>query len=78
MSQKYVERVIGLLATDEALRRLFTDDPKAALHELTERGVELTACELAALAAIDSRELVRFADAIDPRLQRTSVSGDGS
>src|SRR5206468_12563841 len=37
MSQLYVERIIGVLATDEALRRRFIANPKATLLELAER-----------------------------------------
>ena len=73
MSQRNVERVIGLLATDEQLRRRFTEDPHAALSALLERGLELTACELRGLAAINPRDLMRFAEKIDPCLQRTEV-----
>ncbi len=73
MSQRNVERAIGLLATDEAFRRRFTDDPQAALHALLAQGIELTACEFHALAALDARDLARFAGAIDPRIQRTEI-----
>ena len=75
MSQANVERVIGLLATDEGLRRRFTNNPHAALREMAERGLELTTCERWSLAHMDPRELVRFADAIGPRLQRTDLRG---
>ena len=34
MSQTNVERVIGILATDEAIRRRFTQDPRATLREM--------------------------------------------
>lgn len=77
MSQSNVERVIGLLATDEAFRRRFVEDPWAALQSLVERGVELTGCELHALVRIDPRHLGRFADALDPRLQKTDLQGGG-
>ncbi len=76
MSQSNVERVIGLLATDEALRRRFTESPQAALRGLIERGVELTPCEFYALVSIDPRRLARFADALDPRLQKTDLEGE--
>lgn len=75
MSQTNVERVIGLLATDEALRRGFVEDPWGALRILVERGVELTSCEVHALACIDPRRLARFADTLDPRLQKTDLQG---
>lgn len=73
MSQSNVERVIGLLATDEALRRRFTMDPRAALIEMVGRGMELNPCELASLTELDPKELARFARAIDDRLQRSDL-----
>ena len=75
MSQVNVERVIGLLATDEGLRRRFIKNPHAALLELAERGLELNACERWALSHMDPRELARFADAIGPRLQKADLHG---
>jgi hypothetical protein len=75
MSQRCVERVIGLLATDEGLRERFTRNPRAALTEMVAGGMELTPSELGSLAHLDPRELRRFADAIGPRLQRAEVSG---
>ncbi|MDM7916330.1 MAG: Os1348 family NHLP clan protein [Candidatus Eisenbacteria bacterium] len=75
MSHSTVERVIGWLATDEAFRRRFSKDPGAALQELVERGFQLTPCELHALQSIDSRRLARFAEALDPRLQKTDLQG---
>jgi hypothetical protein len=78
MSQVYVERVIGLLATDEVLRRQFERNPRAALLEIVRRGMDLTAIELWSLASLDPCELARFAQAIDARLQRTDLRGEGS
>lgn len=73
MSHHYVERIIGVLATDEALRRRFTANPKATLLELAERGMELTPFEVRALVSLDPDELTRFAQAIDARLQKTDL-----
>lgn len=75
MSQVNVEKVIGLLATDEAIRRRFSDNPKAVLAELAERGVELNPCERWSLARLDPKELARFAEAIGPRLQKADLKG---
>ena len=75
MSQLWVERIIGLLATDEGLRRRFLKNRRAALQEMSARGLELNDCELAALDALDARELMRFAEAIDPRLQKVDLRG---
>lgn len=77
MSQAYVERVIGLLATDEALRRRFEADPRATLQQLKESGIELTSCEHWALASLDPEQLTRFAAAIDTRLQKADLQ-DGA
>jgi len=77
MSQLSVERIIGLLATDEGLRLRFRKNPRAALQEMLERGLELNQCELASLAALDTREIARFARAIDPRLQKVDLNGGG-
>ena len=73
MSQPNVERAIGLLATDEALRRRFEADPRTTLQQLMERGVELTWCEHQALASLDPDQLTRFAAAIDARLQKADL-----
>ena len=70
VSQNHVERVIGLLATDEAVRRRFSSDPRRFLAEMMEKGMEFNECERWTLARLDPRELARFADAIGPRLQR--------
>lgn len=73
MSQVNVERVLGLLVTDEAFRRRFENDPQSAIRELIEGGVQLNSCEQRALAATDLAQLSRFAAAIDPRLQKTDL-----
>jgi hypothetical protein len=75
MSQRNVETVIGRLATDEALRSRFAADPEALLRELLATGVELNGCEVRALATIEPRAVERFAEAIDPRLQKTYSCG---
>ena len=76
MSQRNVERVIGRLITDEGFRRRFSADPRAALEDLTSCGLELTGIELVALASIDPSLPERFADAIDPRIQRADIRTD--
>ena len=70
MAQMYVERIIGLLATDEGLRRRFMENPRAAIQTLIERGMELNPCEQWSLANLDPKELARFAKVIDARLQK--------
>jgi len=73
MSQPNVERIIGLLATDEAFRREFAADPCATLQTLTDRGMRLTPCEFHALLAMNVAELARFAESIDPRIHRCDL-----
>ena len=75
MSQRSVERVIGRLVTDEAFRRRFVDQPQVVLQESVVCGLDLTPCEMQALAAIDIPSVERFAEAIDPRLQKTDIHG---
>ena len=75
MSQVNVERLIGLLATDEAVRDRFMKDPRALLQEMTQRGMELNECERWSLLRLDPEELARFARAIGPRLQKTDLGG---
>jgi putative modified peptide len=76
MSQRGVERVIGKLVTDEGFRRCFAEDPGAALRQATEDGVELNEGELRALAGISARVASRFAEALDPRLQKTDLANE--
>jgi hypothetical protein len=75
MSQVNVERMIGMLATDEGIRRRFVKDPRAVLSEMSERGIELNDCERWSLLQLDPRELSRFAHAIGPRLQKVDLEG---
>lgn len=73
MSQAHVERAIGLLVTDESLRRSFTEDPRATIDRLAGRGIELTRWEQWALASLDPGRLEAFAECIDPRLQKADL-----
>lgn len=70
MSHRGVEIALGRLATDETLRRRFGQGPAAALRELVAMGLELTPVELAALESLDPSAVRRFAEALDPRLQK--------
>lgn len=73
MSQTNVERIIGILATDEALRRRFLSDPRGFMFQMNESGMTLNPCELDALAMLDAQALARFARAIDLRLQKSDL-----
>ena len=73
MSQASVERIVGRLVTDEDFRRDFRGDPERVVRGLCDRGIELTRAEVAALVTLDPRTLDRFADDLDPRLQKASL-----
>ena len=77
MSQRNVEQVIGRLVTDEAFRREFEESPGAALAAMIVSGLELSPVELLALASLDRSVVARFAETIDPRIQKIAVNGDG-
>ncbi len=80
MSQKIVEHIIGRLATDEEIRLRFRTAPVAAIEGVAGDPAALTAVEREALSSIDPDLLDRFADTLDPRLQRVRIpaaSGDG-
>ncbi len=70
MSHRGVEVVLGRLATDEAWRERFRRAPAAALRELIGSGLELSPVELAALESLEPSAVRRFAQALDPRLQK--------
>jgi hypothetical protein len=73
MSQQNVERVIGRMVTDHGFRRRFEEKPLEALFEIVASGVELTTVELQALANMDPAVVARFADALDPRIQKIEL-----
>jgi hypothetical protein len=73
MSQQNVERLIGRMVTDHALRRRFEEKPLEALFEIVASGVELTTVELQALASMDPAVVARFAEALDPRIQKVEL-----
>ena len=73
MSQKNVEQVIGRLVTDEGFRRLFVADPASLVERLAGEGLHLNACERRGLAALDPAEVVRFAEAVHPCIQKVEL-----
>jgi hypothetical protein len=76
MTQKAVERIIGKLATDEEVRHRFRRAPRETLDLAVGESDLLTTVERDALAAIDPELLDRFADSLDPRLQRVRIPRD--
>ena len=73
MSQVSVEIVIGKLATDEEFRRRFEDRRQETLLELVAAGLHLTPVELRALIDLDFGACRRFANRLDPRLQKVRL-----
>jgi hypothetical protein len=73
MSHRGVEVVLGRLATDEAVRRRFSEAPGVVLRELMALGLELSAVELAALEKLDPWAIQRFAQSLDSRLQKAML-----
>lgn len=73
MAQNTVERIIGKLATDEEVRHRFRRAPRETLELAAGESDRLTTVEQDALAAIDPELLDRFADSLDPRLQRVRI-----
>jgi len=68
-----VEMLIGRLITDELFRAGFLADPERVLLSLSDRGLELSRTEMAALVNTDPTIWARTADAIDSRLQKASL-----
>jgi hypothetical protein len=73
VAQRIVELVIGRIVTDEQFRNEFLRDPVATLLGLSDRGLELTRTEIAALVATDPALWTGVAERIDPRLQKASL-----
>jgi hypothetical protein len=73
MSQRNVEAVIGRLATDESFRIRFQDGRAAVLDELAALGTELTPVERQALLDLDFGACERFAESVDPRIQKACL-----
>lgn len=76
MAQRLVETLIGRLITDEQFRGEFLADPVRTLIGLRDRGLELSAIEIAALVSTDPHVWVSTARAIDPRLQKACLTSD--
>ena len=76
MAQRIIEMLIGRLITDERFREEFTARPERTLLDLVERGLDLSRTEIAALVDTDPLVWARAADALDPRLQKVSLTGE--
>lgn len=78
MAHRWIEILIGRILTDEQFRVSFERDPRAVLEEMSERGTQLTAGEVAALISIDPLLWRSVAEQIDPRLQKASLKNSQS
>lgn len=74
MAQRTIEMLIGRLITDEAFRHQFLTAPEATLLDLVDRGLDLSRTEIAALVSTDPAVWARAAEALDPRLQKVSLT----
>jgi hypothetical protein len=76
VAQRVIEILIGRLITDEGFRKEFLQNPEATLQAQSERGLELSRTEIAALLNTDRTLWARTADAVDPRLQKASLKNE--
>ncbi len=74
MSQWCVQLVIGKLITDENFRRLFEAQGRECLVGLSERGIDLSETEIAALVEASPRLWSTMATRIDRRLRNVAVA----
>jgi hypothetical protein len=76
MAHRTIEMLIGRLVTDEQFRTEFLAAPETTLTGLRERGLELSAIEIAALIATDPALWTRIALGLDPRLQKVGFQNE--
>ncbi|MGE0812936.1 MAG: Os1348 family NHLP clan protein [Vicinamibacterales bacterium] len=74
MAHRSIEMLIGRLITDEQFRATFVAGPEATLLSLRELGLDLSPTEIAALVSTDPVVWARAADALDPRLQKATLT----
>jgi hypothetical protein len=75
MTQHAVEQTLGKLATDEAFRARFFENPAAATWEAC---IPLSAVELEALSGLSRAAIVRFSESLDGRIRRLCLAGTPS
>lgn len=78
MAQRIIELLIGRLITDEGFREQFLIAPEATLLALADQGLDLSRIEMAALIGTDPDVWVRAASALDPRLQKVSLTAEAT
>jgi hypothetical protein len=70
MTHGNVERILGRLLTDPALRQRYGRSPGRLIAELRSEGIELSEVEAEALAGTDAASLQALAERLDRRLRR--------
>ena len=73
MSQRAVEGLLGRIITDQSFRRRFYTDPTAACMA---EAMEVTSRELEAVLTLDEKQVAGFAQQLDSRIVRASISGE--
>lgn len=74
MAHRIVELLIGRLITDEGFRAAFLANPEPTLLSLSERGLELSRTEIAALVNTHPWMWAHAAQLLDARLQKASLA----
>ncbi len=73
MSQRYVEKAVGKLVTDEGFRNRFFKDPRKTSFS---EGFDLSQDELQALARIPRAALAALSERLDDRICRLHIPGE--
>lgn len=76
MAQRIIEMLIGRLITDEGFREEFLAAPARTLAALAGQGLDLSQTEIAALLNTSPAVWERAAEALDPRLQKVSLTNE--
>jgi hypothetical protein len=76
VAQRIIEMLIGRLITDEGFRKEFLAAPGPTLATLADQGLDLSQTEIAALLNTSPTVWVRAAEALDPRLQKVSLTNE--
>jgi hypothetical protein len=75
MTQHAIERTLGKLATDEAFRARFFENPAAATWEAC---IPLSPIELEVLSGLSRAAIARFSESLDGRIRRLCIGGTRS
>jgi hypothetical protein len=77
VTHRNVERFIGRLVIDAAMRSRFEEAPAAVLEELRRQGYDLSPVELDALASTDVAAIREFAGVVGRRLSQAQDAKKG-